>query len=236
MIPPSILFRQATFNDVSAIAAVKNAVWPDEPANTSVISDALQTPTHHAHLVLVDDRVAGFVSCFVTKSMSGEKRWEIDLLAVHPNYRRRGLATKLVEAAIAIGKSHSCDLARALIQIDNIGSQRSFAHSGFTTDGQIQTLFVCTEAAETDAPATLLSFGAKSGCHLVKVNTLGYSGIWLENPLSAEAFGEAKAELKRTDATVAGAIIPDADKANCACAQANRFEPMGKFQLWFREF
>ena len=41
-----------------------------------------------AWLAIADDRVAGFVVAFATTGLHGP-RWEIDLLAVLPDWRRR---------------------------------------------------------------------------------------------------------------------------------------------------
>lgn len=231
MISSPAIFRQAMLDDVSAIAAVKTAVWPEEESDVGVIARALQTPTHHTHIAMVDEQVVGFVSCFTTESAQGERRWEVDLLAVHPDFRRRGLATKLIEGTLALPEAQSCEYARALIQIDNVGSQRSFAQNGFTTDGQIHTLLICSQALEAADART----SAASGCHMIPVNTLGYQGLWLEEPLSTEAFTLARAELAGTNAAVAGVIIPDDDNTNITYAEAQHYESVGKYQRWIRK-
>lgn len=224
-------FRQATLEDAQAIAALKQVVWSNASTDVATILNALQTPTHHTHLAIADGQIAGFVSCFMTESAQGKKRWEIDLLAVHPDFRRRGLATKLVEEAVLIGERELYDFARALIQVDNVKSQRTFAENKFITDGQIQTLFVSAKTLSSKQNVASKAVHA----HLVVVNTLDYRGVWLEEPLSTEAFAKARITCHEKNSSLVGAIIADDDSETCNYAQANQYNPVGKFHRWARK-
>ena len=85
-----IMIQQVQAAHIPEIADLKKAVWPHEAADPDLISAALNTPSHQAFIAKIDGQPAGFVSCFVTSSHEGDARWEIDLIAVHPDFRRRG--------------------------------------------------------------------------------------------------------------------------------------------------
>lgn len=126
-------------------------------------------PTLYAWLAMSDAGaggiVVGFVIAFAT-SGAGALRWEIDLLAVHPDWRGRGLGGRLIETALAggsalaagagssppkadrrpvptVGQQGAPSLgARAVVADDNPASIRAFVRSGFRLDPQTCELLI----------------------------------------------------------------------------------------------
>ncbi|MEM7114232.1 MAG: GNAT family N-acetyltransferase [Chloroflexota bacterium] len=222
-----IIIRQATLADAQAIAKVKQAVWPDEAApQESLIVAALQTATHQTFLAFVQEALAGFVSCFATVSVAGVVRWEIDLLAVHPDFRRRGIAGRLMKTAVSTPPSDAT-LTRGLIEVSNIGSQRSFARHGFQTDGTVHTLCI-----STNVPATLTPLPAEA--HLVPVNTFNYSGLWIEGALSPAVLAAGESERVAQQRELVGVLIPESNPATHDYAVQNQFIVVGRYQWWER--
>lgn len=58
------------------------------------------------------------------------KAW-INRLAVHPDYRRRGIGVSLVRACESEFRKHELWIFAALIDGDNVGSQRFFMRLGY---------------------------------------------------------------------------------------------------------
>lgn len=226
--------RQATLEDVPQLVHLKQAVWQDEGSTAALIETALATPTHQAFVALVDDHAAGFVSCFMTESLAGEWRWEIDLLAVHADFRQRGLATRLVAEAADAGQKAGATTARALIAVDNIGSQRCFAQNGFRVDGAALSLFV--SGYQPDDVVSQRKAKVPDDAHLVYVNTFNYRGIWVEGLLSLPALVAAQAECAVRTLDVVGALILDEDEHSATIARENGFECVGPFQQWRRAY
>jgi GNAT superfamily N-acetyltransferase len=222
-------YRTVQIGDEEAIRRVKESAWPDEIPNQQQIYSVLQDPTHQIYLVVSDGEVVGFVDGFLTVSASGVRRWEVDLLAVHPDYRGQGIATQLVEHSTRIGTERGASLARALVQVDNIASQRAFARCAFTTDGMVYQLCVAFsgEAQPAIQPPTQL--------HVVDVNTMNYAGLWLENCYLPEAFVAAKKLLTNKKYDVVGAVIPDNESDAIQAARHAGFEFIGHYHWWQRK-
>lgn len=71
----------------------------------------------------------------VTLTLEDKKRglWAISNVAVHPDYQRRGIARRLVEAALADAKRRGARLVILQVRTDNATAQRLYAEHGFTT-------------------------------------------------------------------------------------------------------
>ena len=220
----NIAYLLATPSEIAALATIKHATWPDEdPLDPAIVATALQTPGHQTHIVAINGRSAGFASSFLTQSATGERRWEIDLLAVHPDFRGLGLGSKLVETAV--NAAPAVAFARALIHVDNVPSQRSFARHGFQPSGSPYVLHICSQptAHTTVLPPT---------AHLVPVNTLTYRGLWLEGELSPAAFQAAQTECLHQQRDLVGALLPAADSASQQTAEKCGFVAVGTYQVW----
>lgn len=213
--------RVATLDDAEAIAAVKYAVWPSDKTDINQIRSALQDDEHLALVAIRSDELVGYQDCFITLAADGTRRWELDQLAVHPDYQRQRIGYALVVAATKCGRDYQAGLARGLIQVGNIASQRTFSRAAFRTDGTVYSLYISTNALEHSA---ILPPDA----HLIPVNTLSYHGLWLEGHLAPDTFLAARYHL----AGVAGALIStDSHDALYAAANAG-YRLIANYQWW----
>ncbi len=222
-------FRTAQLGDEEAIQRVKESVWPDETTRAERIQSVLNDSQHHTTVAIINEDTVGFVDGFLTVSATGMPRWEVDLLAVHPSHRRQGIASRLIECSIHAGLERGAELARGLVQVDNAGSQRAFARCAFTTDGMVYQLCVAFSGEVQpliQPPAQL---------HLVDVNTMNYTGLWLENCYLQEAFVAAKHLLAHKQYDVAGVVIPGSERAAVEAAWNAGFELIGHYHWWQRK-
>jgi len=84
--------------------------------------------------------VVGFVTAFPVSSRQGVW-WEIDLLAVHPDWQGQGLGWQLIRAAAAGGEGQS-NRSRAVVATGNRRSTRAFARAGFQAELSACTLLI----------------------------------------------------------------------------------------------
>lgn len=224
---PAPLIRRAGPDDAPALAAVHAACWPAERIPVEHLTRALALPDRVTLTAETDGTTIGFVDGFLTTGVDGRRRWEVDLLAVHPAARGRGVGRRLIAACAAAGIAFSPDCIRALIREDNIASQRAFAAAGFAPAPTLCRLLVNTTGSD-------LGHEPPPGVHLVPVVTLTYRGVWIEGALSAEAFAAASAMRARRGWDVAGCVIPLAQGEALRAAGEVGYTVVGDFAWWLR--
>lgn len=115
--------------DARGLLAVEKATLDESPYNPEQVQAMLAGGPQQAWLAVAGDRVVGYVVGFATRNQRGPS-WEIDLLAVHPDWAGRGLGTRLIRAASAYG-ARLVRRARAVVAADNVASMRAFRRAGF---------------------------------------------------------------------------------------------------------
>ncbi len=227
--PATLEIRRATTDDAPKIALVKSLTWPDESVDVAQIARSIREPGHATFVATSAGAIVGFVDGFSTLSGAGVHRWEVDLLAVHPHYRGQGLGVRLVRTNTAAGRQRGVALARSLIHVENIASQRTFARCAYQLDDTLCELYVL--------PSANVKQGVQlpSDSHLVPVNTFNYRGLWLEmggSPIGT--LGRCGAgELLNGAWDLLGAVIPAEQVENERLAQAAGFIHVGQYQWWF---
>jgi GNAT superfamily N-acetyltransferase len=221
--PLAIEIRRATPSDVPGIVQVKKQVWPDESTHAAQIGWVITEPTHATFVAASAGAIVGFVDGFSTLSGQGLSRWEVDLLAVHPGYQGQKLGARLVRACTHAGRQRGAALARGLVHVANVASQRTFARCAYQLDPTTCNLYV-------------LPFGEKGvplfqDVHWVPVNTFNYRGFWLE--MDASAFSATPTRPVSADWDLVGAVIPTDQVKNNRTVQAASFTNIGEYQWWF---
>ena len=117
-----------SLRDAEGLLAVEKATFNESPYTAQQVQAMLSGDAQHAWLAVGASQVIGFVVAFMTRGLHGPC-WEIDLLAVHPDWTRRGVATRLIRAAIE--GAQGADRARAVVSAENSGSARAFERAGF---------------------------------------------------------------------------------------------------------
>ena len=223
-----LTIRWAQVADAPELAQLKSAVWPDDKPDPAPIARVF-SDTDRCTLVAHEDGVmAGFVDVFVTISSEGVTRWEIDLLAVHPRRRGRGIGQMLTRAACDEGAKRGIALARALTHVQNTGVHRTFGACGFTTDHKVHGLYVA--AGTVDGSVTSLP----NGLHLFPVTTLNYCGLWLEGVVNAAGLVYAGRVRAYYGWEIAGAVIPETDTEATHAALRVGYELVGLYYWWVK--
>lgn len=226
----SILVRRAVPEDADSIAAVQHAVWPNEAVRPALIARAIAEPEHVTHAAVLHDQVIGFVDGFITLAATGKRRWEVDLLAVHPDYRGRGTARMLVEATTQAGQEMGAADARALIQIENLPSQRTFSRCGYSMDAEPVALWVASADLSRSREESL---ELPPGEHyLLPVTTLQYRGIWVEQWHSEAALRLARRVIGQTGLDLAGCLIALGAADEQRSAQRAGYAHVNDYRWW----
>lgn len=142
---------ESSLADARGLLAVERATFNESPYSAGEIRRMLTGGSQRAWLALGDGAVVGFVAAFPTWGLTG-RRWEIDLLAVHPDWRGQGIATGLIRAS-AEGGAHLAKQARAVVATDNTASARAFARAGFHSEPQTRQLLIYRTGDQAAQPA-----------------------------------------------------------------------------------
>lgn len=192
-------FRLANESHAEGISALIALTWGNA-ADEQWIGTLLRQSLNTVWVALDHGDMLGFCAGFATTDPLGMLRWEVDLLAVHPNARSRGIGRELVARSSQSGYERACTFQRALIAVDNLASERCFAANGFTEKQKCE-LWVADPSAAAPAQST-------AAAHLVRVETLTYRGLWIEGSADAPTLIAARGRAHAEGRSVVGIVIP----------------------------
>lgn len=165
--------------DAEGLLDVERATFDESPYAVTEVQTMLTRGPQRAWLALDEDRTIGFVVAFATNSLAGPC-WEIDLLAVHPDWAGRGVATSLIRAAAAHG-ARSAPRARAAVAIDNAGSARAFTRAGFRRDALCE-LVIFRPEGRAPSPWTVVDMTVRETCSSKEIAPLLTKGTIQPEP------------------------------------------------------
>jgi N-acetylglutamate synthase-like GNAT family acetyltransferase len=187
--------------DIGGVADIVKDVWQQD-----VLPDVVRAQIEHDASALwvaeQNDDALGLVSAFLTVAGDGRRRWEVDLIAVKPVSRGRGLGTRLIRRVCKDSRARTASLTRALIRVENVPSQKAFESAGFATDGRDHELFLWPPETGGDARPYA------GPVDLLPIDTLTYRGLWLEGLTSVSA------EEQRRAVKAARSIVFEENRAN----------------------
>jgi len=126
--PPAIRPWQPTQEDARAVLQVDGETFRQCLYSEEDLVALARGGKVQVWLGFLAGEPVGYICAFRTEGLEGT-RWELDLLAVRPAFRRQGWGKALIRAA--------CDAAppgaqvRAWVAVGNAASQRAFAAAGF---------------------------------------------------------------------------------------------------------
>ena len=91
---------------------------------STIVTDRVDTRVFVAE---ADRKLVGFVRLFYV----GNDVWEISLLLVHPNFRRRDIGSKLMTATLLYAKEHNGKAITLSVRIKNKKAIKFYKKSGF---------------------------------------------------------------------------------------------------------
>lgn len=204
-----------------AAAALKVRVDAESPRVQRILDSG------YTFVAIAEGKVVGFVSNFITRDGLGRRRFELDLLGVAPAWRRRGIGAQLVERSLQVARQSSATNARALVRRDNMPMQRICRRHGFQRSQSAHQLLV----SQVRQPAR--NGSRNTTARIIAVDTLTYSGYWLEGEILQGAIDGAQQLLQdHAGPTQFGAVVPDYDRTTIDLLRANSFDRIGDFDWW----
>ncbi len=98
----------------------------------SFINDRLSNNESVIYVALWDDKPVGFTQLYPKySSMRAVKNWILNDLYVDVAYRKKGIASKLIQAAMDFAKANKAKFVQLETQTDNFNAQRLYESVGF---------------------------------------------------------------------------------------------------------
>lgn len=127
-----VIYRPMVAEDIPSLVAI-DALSNSPPWTQKMFEEELVHPYSFNQVIQVRDKLVAFV---IARTMGG--RTEIMELAVHPDYRRQGEGTILLD--YVIGKAADSDARRRRIELevreDNLPAISFYKKNGFKMDGR----------------------------------------------------------------------------------------------------
>jgi ribosomal protein S18 acetylase RimI-like enzyme len=239
-----------SIDDAAGVLEVEAACWNEATCSPQNLAALFQSTEQVQVCWLAEaaGQVVGFMHAFATFN-GGVSTWELDLLAVHPDWRRRGIATELVRRATRDAPS-SAARARSMIATSNTPSAKAFQRVGFGTDTTLSSIYVLDtpggddpspewppEVAIVQQPGkpSWVAAAGRSKISLLGVRTVLYDGLWVEGfagDASPELLAAALAHATQQSLDVVGLIVPASDTAAISVVQAAGYESLGDYLTW----
>lgn len=118
---------QPTAEDARAVLRVDGETFRQCPYDEATLVALARRGTIRVWLALAGGDPVGYLCAFLTQGMEGP-RWELDLLAVCPAFRGRGVGRSLIRTAVRAAPRGA--LVRAWVAVENAPSHRAFAAAG----------------------------------------------------------------------------------------------------------
>ena len=217
--------RQAEVADAPQIADLIQQAFGDV-VSAERICGLLQSSQRLTLVADLNGAVIGFVDAFSTGSADGALRMELDLLAVHPEQRSRGIGRHLVMAVTGTIPASAIHM-RALVAADNGAMRRLMQTCGYRQDEAASELLV----APVDAG---VMFEDHAASHLIPVRTLTYDGIWIEaDSIDGDLLAAANRLAAEESAEILGAVVPASNLPLHHQLLGYGFAPVGTYHWWF---
>jgi ribosomal-protein-alanine N-acetyltransferase len=132
-----VLILPMTPGDVDAIVEIEKLSF-STPWSRSALLSELRYPRQAVYLVArVKGRVVGYVGMWTVGNEG-----HITNIAVHPDYRGKGVGTRLLSFLIAVARSRDINALTLEVRQSNVRARKLYERMGFVASG-IRTGYYC---------------------------------------------------------------------------------------------
>ena len=148
------------------------------------ISDVWDSWISQGKLLVIDERNTPIGICHLIFLTNKSQVW-IEGIRIHPKYRRRGYASKLILHAQSIAQNESCKMARMIIESENNASIKLVKSLGYYIEDKWRLYYL---APQRQGSATTVAYDTKQVGTLLSSNT--YTDSWKWIPLDKSEIEE----------------------------------------------
>lgn len=125
----NVLVNFMTEADIDGVLEISDLSFSLPWSKASYIQE-LSNPVAKYLIAKIDDKVVGFIGTWVILDES-----HITNVAVHPNYRNKGIASNLLESLLQYCKNIGCVAYTLEVRAGNKSAQALYTKYGFKEDG-----------------------------------------------------------------------------------------------------
>jgi ribosomal protein S18 acetylase RimI-like enzyme len=131
--PDHIEIRRLAAKDAGVLECVAAEVF-DEPVDAARVAAYLAEPGHLMLVALAGNQVVGQCAAVIHRHPDKVTELYIDEVGVAPEFRRQGIARRLFEEMLALGKASGCGEAWAGTEPDNGPARGLYESRGSTAE------------------------------------------------------------------------------------------------------
>ena len=152
----TVTVRQATIQDLPALVPLFDAyrqfygVRSNNDTSLAFLLDRLERRESVILMAEDQNRAAGFVQIFPSfSSIRASRHGVLNDLYVAPDFRRSGIASRLLDAAAGYGRSMSIPVLSLSTAADNVVAQALYERKGWVRDDAFYTYHLSLEGSAT---------------------------------------------------------------------------------------
>ena len=129
--PWGVGLRRMQPPDVEAVLEIEQRNFRDPWTRRAFLAEIETTPVAQPLVVEYEDRIIGYVvPWFVADEL------QIANLAIHEDFRRRGLARQLITHLCEMARQKDCNVAHLEVRHSNLAARKLYEALGFNTTGE----------------------------------------------------------------------------------------------------
>jgi ribosomal protein S18 acetylase RimI-like enzyme len=128
-----IVLRRLTADEGFVLDSAVEDVF-DGPIDARRVAAYLAEPSHVMMVAMAGERVVGQCAAVVHRHPDKATELYIDEIGVAPEFKRRGIARRLLEGMLAVGKAMGCEEAWVGTENDNHPARGLYEKQGATAE------------------------------------------------------------------------------------------------------
>lgn len=125
-----LLIVPMELGDIDEVLEIERLCFPTPWSRNSFISELRDNDEAHYYVAKLGGRIAGYIGTWFILDEG-----HITNVAVHPSFRRMGVATRLFTFVFAVGRANGINSFTLEVRKSNLGAQRLYRRLGFVCTG-----------------------------------------------------------------------------------------------------
>jgi len=130
MTESNIIIKRMTIDDIKDILVIENLCFTLPWSYESFYNEVQLNKFAHYHIIRFNDQITGYIGLWQVLDEG-----HITNIAIHPDFRRLGLACKLIEYTLDFCKDSSITSLTLEVRKSNISAQNLYKKYGFVEEG-----------------------------------------------------------------------------------------------------